>query len=82
MGYRSTNAMKNQKNWDFSQRYVSQRMSIIALGIVLLQTLFLLILPTIEQYYALIIVFLYLLGLGIVAQKLEKILEKNEADKS
>ena len=82
MGYRSTNAMKNQKNWDFSQGYVSQRMSIIALGIVLLQTLFLLILPTIEHYYALIIVFLYVLGLGIVAQKLEKILEKNEADKS
>lgn len=76
-GYRTKNSMKNQKNWDFSQKYSAKLLSLIGMAFVLIsfaRTL----LPFNNDQHAIFGAIILTVGTVLLLIIVEKAIKRNE----
>ncbi|WP_448607436.1 SdpI family protein [Paenimyroides ceti] len=77
-GYRTTNSMKNQKNWDFAQKYSTKFMLLLSIVFLLIATINIIL--SVPEPVRMIIEFIVLLsGIGCMFWKVEKEIKKQQS---
>lgn len=77
-GYRTTNSMKSQQNWDFAQKYSTKFMLLLSIFFLLIATINIIL--SVPEPVRMIIEFIVLLsGIGCMFWKVEKEIKKQQS---
>lgn len=77
-GYRTTNSMKSQQNWDFAQKYSTKLMLLLSIVFLLIAT-FNIILSVPEPIRMISEFIILVSGIGLMFWKVEKAIKQQES---